>query len=43
MTITGVNVTVALSIVAAVGDVERFSSPEKLVSYFGLNPGPAVR
>ncbi|UVK50324.1 IS110 family transposase (plasmid) [Mesorhizobium sp. AR02] len=38
MTITGVNVTVALSIVAAIGDVERFSSPEKLVSYFGLNP-----
>jgi transposase len=38
MTITGVNVTVALSIVAAVGDIERFSSPEKLVSYFGLNP-----
>lgn len=23
---------------AAVGDIERFSSPEKLVSYFGLNP-----
>ncbi|WP_353029646.1 IS110 family transposase [Mesorhizobium sp. M1004] len=23
---------------AAIGDVERFSSPEKLVSYFGLNP-----
>ncbi|TIY11627.1 MAG: IS110 family transposase, partial [Mesorhizobium sp.] len=38
MTITGVDVTVALSIVAAVGDIERFSSPEKLVSYFGLNP-----
>ena len=38
MTITGVNVTVALSVVAAVGDIERFSSPEKLVSYFGLNP-----
>ncbi|RWI81838.1 MAG: hypothetical protein EOR22_32785, partial [Mesorhizobium sp.] len=30
---TGVDVTVALSIVAAAG-----ASPEKLVSYFGLNP-----
>jgi transposase len=38
MTITGVNVTVALSLVAAIGDIKRFSSPEKLVSYFGLNP-----
>ena len=38
MTITGVDVTVALSIVAAVGDIKRFSSPAKLVSYFGLNP-----
>ncbi|WP_282611295.1 IS110 family transposase [Pelagibius sp. Alg239-R121] len=38
MTITGVNVTVALSIVAAIGDIARFPSPEKLVSYFGLNP-----
>lgn len=38
MTITGVNVTVALSVLAAVGDIERFSSWEKLVSHFGLNP-----
>lgn len=38
MIIPGVNVNVALSILAAVGDIKRFSSPEKLVSYFGLNP-----
>jgi transposase len=38
MTITGVNVTVAMSVLAAIGDIDRFSSAEKLVSYFGLNP-----
>ena len=38
MTITGVNSTVAMSVLAAIGDIHRFSSPEKLVSYFGLNP-----
>ncbi|QRM33102.1 IS110 family transposase [Microvirga sp. VF16] len=38
MTITGVNVTVAMSVLAAIGDIKRFSSPPKLVSYFGLNP-----
>jgi transposase len=38
MTIPGVDATVALSIVAAVGDFTRFRSPEKLVCYFGLNP-----
>ena len=38
MTIPGVDATVALSIVAAVGDFSRFSSPQKLVSYLGLNP-----
>jgi transposase len=38
MTIPGVDATVALSIVAAVGDFARFRSPQKLVSYLGLNP-----
>ena len=38
MTIPGVDATAAVSIVAAVGDLARFSSPDKLVSYFGLNP-----
>ena len=38
MTIPGVDATVALSIVAAVGDFGRFRAPAKLVSYLGLNP-----
>ena len=38
MTIGGVNSIVAASVLAAIGDIKRFSSPEKLVSYFGLNP-----
>ena len=38
ITITGVNLTVAAGIVAAIGDISRFNSPQKLVSYFGLNP-----
>ena len=38
MTITGVNLTVAAGIVAAIGNISRFKSPQKLVSYFGLNP-----
>jgi transposase len=38
MTIPGVDATVALSLLAAVGDFRRFGSPEQLVSYLGLNP-----
>ena len=38
MTIPGVDATIALSIVAAVGEFRRFRSPERLVSYLGLNP-----
>ena len=38
LTITGVNLTVATGILAAIGDIRRFDSPGKLVSYFGLNP-----
>jgi transposase len=38
MTISGVDTTVALSIVAAVGDFTRFRTPNRLVSYFGFNP-----
>jgi transposase len=33
-----VDATVALAIVAAVGDFSRFSTPQRLVSYLGLNP-----
>jgi transposase len=38
LTITGVNLIVAAGLVAAIGDVHRFVSSEKLVSYIGLNP-----
>jgi transposase len=38
MTIGGINAVVAISLLAAIGDISRFSSPEKLVSYLGLNP-----
>lgn len=38
ISITGVNLTVATGLVAAIGDIRRFASPQKLVSYFGLNP-----
>jgi transposase len=38
MTTPGVDATVALSLAAAVGDFRRFSRPERLVSYLGLNP-----
>src|SRR4051794_8441265 len=38
MTIPGVDMIVAISVVAAVGDWSRFPSPDKLVAYLGLNP-----
>jgi len=38
MTVPGINITVAMSMVAAVGDFSRFESPDRLVSYLGLNP-----
>lgn len=38
ITITGINLIVAAGLVAAIGDIRRFSNPQKLVSYFGLNP-----
>jgi len=38
MTIPGVNVTVAIGLVSAIGDVRRFASPDKLAAYFGLVP-----
>jgi len=38
MTIPGVDMIVALAIVAAIGEPGRFDRPEKLVSYLGLNP-----
>jgi len=38
MTIPGVNVTVALGLLAAIGDIHRFPTPGKLTAYFGLVP-----
>ncbi|MER8703793.1 IS110 family transposase [Mesorhizobium sp. M1273] len=38
MTLPGLEVTVAASVAAAIGDIRRFSDPQKLVAYLGLNP-----
>jgi transposase len=38
MTLPGVDMTVACGVAAAIGDIERFPDPTKLVSYLGLNP-----
>ncbi len=38
MTIPGVGPIVASIVLAAIGDIARFPSPEKLSSYFGLTP-----
>jgi transposase len=39
MSVPGVNVQTAATFMAAIGDIRRFSSPRKLVSYLGLDPG----
>jgi len=33
-------VTVALGLLAAIGDIHRFPTPGKLAAYFGLVPSP---
>jgi transposase len=38
MTIPGIDMVVALALKSAIGHVERFAGPEKLVGYLGLNP-----
>src|SRR6266516_3500907 len=38
MTVPGVNVQTAATFMAAIGDIRRFPSPRKLVSYVGLDP-----
>jgi transposase len=38
MTIPGIHMVVAIGIMAAIGPIKRFASPQHLVSYFGLNP-----
>jgi transposase len=38
MSVPGVNVIVASTFMAAVGDIHRFKNPRKLVGYLGLDP-----
>jgi transposase len=38
MSIPGVGVGVAVTLMAAIGDISRFSSPRQLVAYLGLDP-----
>lgn len=38
ITIPGIDAVTALSVAAAIGDIDRFRSPAKLVGYFGLDP-----
>jgi transposase len=38
MTIPGVSSVVSSTVLAAIGDISRFPTPEKLSSYFGLTP-----
>ena len=38
MTVPGVNVIVAATFMAAIGEIGRFESPRKLVGYLGLDP-----
>ena len=38
MTIPGIDMVVAVGLAAAIGDVARFASAERLVAYLGLNP-----
>ena len=38
MTIPGISTIVATTVLASIGDITRFPTPEKLASYFGLTP-----
>jgi transposase len=38
MTIPGISTVVATTVLASIGDVSRFPTPDKLSSYFGLTP-----
>jgi transposase len=38
MSVPGVNVQTAATFMASIGDISRFSSPPRLVSYLGLDP-----
>ncbi len=38
MTIPGINIVTAVGLLAEIGDITRFSTPDKLAAYFGLVP-----
>jgi transposase len=38
MTVPGIDMVVAIGLAAAIGDIGRLASPERLVAYLGLNP-----
>ena len=38
MTIAGISSVIATAVIASIGDISRFQTPEKLASYFGLTP-----
>lgn len=38
MTVPGIDMVVALGLLAAIGPISRFLSPDRLVAYLGLNP-----
>nr|MBA3587431.1 IS110 family transposase [Chloroflexota bacterium] len=38
MTIPGIDMVVAVGLMAAIGRIDRFDRPDKLVAYIGLNP-----
>jgi transposase len=38
MTVPGIDMVVAVGLIAAIGPVERFAGPDQLVAYLGLNP-----
>jgi transposase len=38
MTIPGIDMVVAVGLLAAIGPIDRFSGPDRLVAYLGLNP-----
>jgi hypothetical protein len=38
MTIPGIDMVVAVGLMAAIGKIERFETPDKLAAYIGLNP-----
>ena len=38
MTIPGIDMVVSVGLMAAIGNIERFDDPDKLVAYIGLNP-----